>query len=147
MQNEGVKHILQGEQDASFLYPTGGDKVVELAMKILQKQPFSKENTLYTTVVDKSNVRILQLQTNQIIEKQAKIDQINHSLSASLAKYANQQTLFYISIVAIALITIFLLISISAYRTKSRANRHLELKKVACNCYMHRRPNTVYASC
>lgn len=130
LQNEGVKHILEGKQDASFLYPTGGDKVVELAMKILQKKPFSKENTLHTTVVDKSNVRVLQLQTEQIAEKQAKIDQINQSLNASLTRYANQRTLFYIAIIAIALITLFFLIAVRAYRTKSRANKHLELKNL-----------------
>ncbi len=128
LQSEGVQNILHGVQDASFLYPTGGDKVVELAMKILQKQPFSKENNLHTAVIDKSNVRVLQLQTEQIDEKQAKIEAINHSLNASLVKYTNQQTLFYISIIAIVLVTAFLLIAIRAYRTKSRANNELALK-------------------
>ncbi|WP_231555650.1 substrate-binding domain-containing protein [Capnocytophaga cynodegmi] len=128
LQNEGVQNIIQGKQNASFLYPTGGDKVVELAMKILQKRPFTKENTLHTTVVDKSNVRVLQLQTEQITEKQAKIDAINQSLNESLVKYTNQRTLFYISVIAIVLVMIFLLITIRAYRTENRARQMLALK-------------------
>ena len=73
LQQVGIQNIENSVQDASFIYPTGGEKVIELAMKILHKQPFQRENILNTTVVDKSNVRILQLQTEQIAEKQAKI--------------------------------------------------------------------------
>lgn len=128
LQGEGVEQILKGVQDASFLYPTGGDKVVELAMKILENQPFEKENTLHTAVVDKQNVRILQLQTEQISEKQAKIEAVNHSLNESLIKYTNQQTLFYVFLIAIILITILLVVAIRAYRNKSKAHRELALK-------------------
>lgn len=122
----GIQNIQNNIQDASFIYPTGGDKVIGLAMKILKNQPFQRENTLYTTVVDKSNVRVLQLQTEQIAEQQLKVDSINSSLDDSLAKYTNQKTLFYISIIAIVLITFFLLISFKAYRAKSKANLQLE---------------------
>ncbi|MFV0539420.1 MAG: substrate-binding domain-containing protein, partial [Dysgonomonas sp.] len=121
----GIQNIENNVQDASFIYPTGGDKVVDLAMKILKGQPFDRENTLYTTVVDKSNVRVLQLQTEQIAEQQLKIDLINSSLNDSLVRYTNQKTLFYISIIAIVLISFFLLISFQAYRAKSKANRLL----------------------
>lgn len=122
----GIENIENNVQNASFIYPTGGDKVVDLAMKILKNQPFQRENTLYTTVVDKSNVRVLQLQTEQISEQQSKIDSINASLDDSLARYTNQKTLFYISIIAIVLITFFLLVSFKAYRAKSKANLLLE---------------------
>lgn len=121
----GIQNIQNNVQDASFIYPTGGDKVVDLAMKILKNQPFHRENTLYTTVIDKSNVRVLQLQTEQIAEQQLKIDSINSSLNDSLVRYTNQKTLFYISIIAIVLISFFLLVSFKAYRAKSKANRLL----------------------
>lgn len=121
----GIQNIQNNIQDASFIYPTGGDKVVDLAMKILKSRVFDRENTLYTTVVDKSNVRVLQLQTEQIAEQQSKIDSINSSLNDSLERYTNQKTLFYISIIAIVLISFFLLISFQAYRAKSKANRLL----------------------
>ena len=122
----GIQNIQNNIQDASFIYPTGGDKVIDLAMKILKNQPFDRENTLYTTVIDKSNVRVLQLQTEQIAEQQLKVDSINSSLDDSLARYTNQKTLFYISIIAIVLITFFLLISFKAYRAKSKTNLQLE---------------------
>ena len=125
----GIKNIENNVQDASFIYPTGGEKVIDLAMKILHKQPFERENILNTTVVDKSNVRMLQLQTEQIAQKQHKIEDINQQLSESVIQHTNQQMLLYLSITAIVLVTVFLLMVIRAYRAKSRANRELEHQK------------------
>ena len=107
LQQEGISNIENNVQDASFIYPTGGEKVIDLAMKILHKQPFERENILNTAVVDKSNVRILQLQTEQIAQKQAKIEDINQQLSESLIQHTTQRTLFYISIIAIGLLPYF----------------------------------------
>lgn len=122
----GIQNIQNNIQDASFIYPTGGDKVIDLAMKILTNQSFERENILSTTVIDKSNVRVLQLQTEQIAEQQSKIDSINSLLNDSLVKYTNQRTLFCFSIVAIILITFFSFVSFKAYRAKSKANLLLE---------------------
>ena len=129
LQQVGIQNIENNVQDASFIYPTGGEKVIELAMKILHKQPFERENILNTTVVDKSNVRILQLQTEQIAEKQAKIENINNQLSESLIQHTNQRMLLYLSITAIVLITVFLLMAIRAYRAKSKTNSELKHQK------------------
>lgn len=129
LQQVGIQNIENSVQDASFIYPTGGEKVIELAMKILHKQPFERENILNTTVVDKSNVRILQLQTEQIAEKQAKIEDINNQLSESLIQHTNQRMLLYLSITAIVLITVFLLMAIRAYRAKSKTNSELKRQK------------------
>ena len=129
LQQVGIQNIENNVQDASFIYPTGGEKVIELAMKILHKQPFQRENILNTTVVDKSNVRILQLQTEQIAEKQTKIEDINNQLSESLIQHTNQRMLLYLSITAIVLITVFLLMAIRAYRAKSKTNSELKRQK------------------
>ena len=129
LQQVGIQNIENSVQDASFIYPTGGEKVIELAMKILHKQPFQRENILNTTVVDKSNVRILQLQTEQIAEKQTKIEDINNQLSESLIQHTNQRMLLYLSITAIVLITVFLLMAIRAYRAKSKTNSELKRQK------------------
>lgn len=125
----GIENIQNGLQDASFIYPTGGDKVIDLAMSILTKQHFVKENILYTAVVDKSNVRVLQLQTEQIAGQQQKAAQINKLLNESLKQYSNQQSLFYGTILILLLISVLFIVSIFAYRNKSRSNKLLEEQK------------------
>ena len=58
----GVDMILDGVLAASFVNATGGDKIMELAMNILQNKPFERETILPTTQVDHTNARILKLQ-------------------------------------------------------------------------------------
>lgn len=125
----GIENIQKGLQDASFIYPTGGDKVIDLAIKILSDQQFDRENILYTAVVDKSNVRMLQLQTDQIYDYQFKIERMNGLLNQSIAQYSNQTTLFYGTIFILLLISILFFVSILAYRSKSKSNRLLEEQK------------------
>lgn len=125
----GIENIEKGIQDASFIYPTGGDKVIDLALSILQNKPFKKENILQTAVVDKSNVRVLQLQTEQIQNHQERVKRINGLLNRSLKLYSNQQLLFYGTILVLLLISILLLGSILAYRSKNKSNKLLEEQK------------------
>ncbi|MDL2214920.1 substrate-binding domain-containing protein [Dysgonomonas sp. OttesenSCG-928-M03] len=125
----GMENIEKGIQNASFIYPTGGDKIIDLALKILQNKPYLKENILHTAVVDRSNVRVLQLQTEQITNHQEKVERINELLDESLKQYSNQQTLFYGTILVLLLISILLVVSALAYRNKSKSNRLLEEQK------------------
>ena len=43
---------------ATMLYPTGGEEAIRIAHKILNKEPFARENNLQTTVIDSNNVTI-----------------------------------------------------------------------------------------
>lgn len=122
----GMENIQKGLLDASFIYPTGGDKVIDIAMNILQKKPFDRENILHTAVVDRSNVRVLQLQTEQIKNHQQKVERINGQLDESLEQYSNQQTLFHGTILALILILLLFFLTIWAYTSKSKANKKLE---------------------
>ena len=51
----GVEKVLAGELDATFIYPTGGDRVMQIAMDILNKRDFPRETILGTSVVDRDN--------------------------------------------------------------------------------------------
>ena len=44
-ENQGVDMVYKGLLDASFVYPTGGDSLLRLAMKILKHEPFEKNTT------------------------------------------------------------------------------------------------------
>lgn len=127
----GIENIIKGIQDASFIYPTGGDKVMELAMNILEDRPFDHENILYTAVVDRTNARVIQLQTDQIFKHQEKLKVMNNMLDQSIIKYSNQKILLYAVVVILVLIIILLFISAKAYRSKSKTNHRLELQNKA----------------
>lgn len=125
-ENGGIQNIQKGLLDASFIYPTGGDKVIALAVKILKHEEYKRENTLRTAVVDKNNVRTILLQTDQIAEQQAKLEATHGLLNKSLMRYSNQQNIFYATIIILILITTLLVFLILAYRSKSRINALLK---------------------
>lgn len=124
--NGGIQNIQKGLLDASFIYPTGGDKVISLAVSILKNEKFKRENILRTAVVDKNNVRTILLQTDQIAEQQAKLQATHNLLNKSLMKYSNQQNIFYATILILFLITTLLAFLILAYRSKSKINALLK---------------------
>lgn len=53
----GAQAVLNGQLDATFLYPTGGKQAVQTALKILNGQQVPKHITLETATIDSSNAR------------------------------------------------------------------------------------------
>jgi ribose transport system substrate-binding protein len=54
--HEGVEYVKKGILDATFLYPTGGERAVEVALEILTGKKVDKEITLGTRLFTKANV-------------------------------------------------------------------------------------------
>ncbi|PCJ65121.1 MAG: hypothetical protein COA73_03060 [Candidatus Hydrogenedentota bacterium] len=54
--HEGVAYVAQGIMDATFQYPTGGAEAIEVALKILNEEPFEKRIVLGSRLFTKSNV-------------------------------------------------------------------------------------------
>lgn len=79
-----------------MLYPTGGEEAIRTAMKILNKEDFKKENNLQTTVIDSSNVRLMQLQAAKVASQQQSIERQHKMLEEQEKTYKSQTTLLYI---------------------------------------------------
>ncbi|MDD3322377.1 MAG: substrate-binding domain-containing protein [Paludibacter sp.] len=129
----GIQKVINGTIDATFIYPTGGEKAIQTAVRILRKEPYDKENILYTAVVDKSNARVLKLQTDQIIYHQNRIGQLNQVLNINLEKYSSQRNFLFLSLAVLTLILILLILLIRLYRHKNKVNKELELTNIAIN--------------
>jgi len=54
--HEGVMYVKQGILDATFLYPTGGEEAIRVAMKIMAGENVPKEITLGSRLFTKENV-------------------------------------------------------------------------------------------
>ncbi len=74
----GVESVAEGKLDATFIYPTGGDKVIQVAMAILQGEPYQRENILSTALVNRANARVMQMQMKHILTLDQKIELLNH---------------------------------------------------------------------
>lgn len=121
----GINNILKGYQDVSFIYPTGGDKILEVAHNILTGKNYERNNILYTGIVDQSNAHIIGKQREAYFSEREKTDKVNTTLNQALENYSTQRIFFYISIFIAILIGIVLVIFVRAYRSKSRSKAAL----------------------
>ena len=125
----GVELVLDSVLDATFIYPTNGDKVLEMAMNILEKKPFARETTMETAIVDPINAPVMKLQTAHIAELDKKIETLNGRISGYLSRYANQQVVLYGSLLVLLLVAGLLLVAYKALRVKNRLNIELSKQK------------------
>ena len=70
----GLELVRDGLFEASYLYPTKGDEVIALAMRILRGQPFKRENPLTTTIVTHDNAELLLMQAKDMERQNANLD-------------------------------------------------------------------------
>ena len=125
----GVEQIINGVLDATFIYPTGGDKVVQVAMDILEKRPYERDTKLSTALVDKTNARVMQLQTDHITEQDGKIERLNNQVNEYLSRYSAQTMFLYACLIILLLFAALLAIIFRAYWTKNRMNMELSRQK------------------
>lgn len=125
----GLELVLDSVLNATFIYPTNGDKVMQLAMNILEKKPYPRETVMNTAVVDHTNAHVMQLQTTHISELDQKIETLNGRIGRYLSRVATQQVVMYGGLVILLLVAGLLLVVYKSLRSKNRLNRELSEQK------------------
>jgi signal transduction histidine kinase/DNA-binding response OmpR family regulator len=129
----GIEQVLDKKLTATFIYPTNGEKIIQLVLKILQGKPYQKNNTLYTSVVDESNAGVIKLQTDAITEQENKISFLDSQVNSYMTQFTTQRYLFFSAIVVIVLFLIAFISIFKAYSAKKRLNIELEKRNVEIN--------------
>ena len=128
-ENQGVDMVYKGLLDASFVYPTGGDSLLRLAMKILKHEPFEKNTTLATVLVDSSNARVMLLQGKKIKE----LDDKMAILQAKADEYFTMTQLQKMFLTACFVIVILLSVLLAITVTTLRHNKLTAAKLAEVN--------------
>jgi signal transduction histidine kinase/DNA-binding response OmpR family regulator/cellobiose-specific phosphotransferase system component IIB len=113
---------------ASVLYPTGGKEAVSIAMRILNKEPFSKENILQTVVIDSSTVQLMKLQWARISSQQNDIERQQTLLADQFKVYNNQRLVLNFIVITLVLTVVFGGLAFHALLENRKINRSLEQK-------------------
>lgn len=109
---QGVDKVLDKTLDATFIYPTGGDKAIQTAMAVLEGRPFERETLLSTALVNGNNARVMQMQTSHIDALDHKISLLNGKLDNSMVKFYSYRIYLTVCVVLLAIVaalTMFLL--------------------------------------
>jgi len=124
----GIQLVSDKVLQATFLNPTGGEEAIQVAFKILGKQPFSRENLLPSVVIDSANVRIMKLQMDRIDNQQQDIEKQYALLQEQQRIYHNQRNLLYAAITGLVLALILGSIAFLSLRHNRRINARLNSK-------------------
>lgn len=124
--NEGIDLVDRGILSATVLYPTGGKEAIRAAIAILNKQPFRRENRLPITLIDSSNVRIMKLQNDKVIEQQADIEKQSQRIDELSRTYTSQRDTLYLTVASLLVMMLLGMYALYLYYTKQAAYRTLE---------------------
>lgn len=126
----GLEAVSDGRINASFLYPTGGDKVINVAMKIINNEPINKRYILNTALIDETTATTLLMQSNQLINYQKRIEQQRQNINNLLDRFSIlRNSLTTILILMVILITFALYIYYINQKIRKR-NNQLKLKNI-----------------
>ena len=123
----GMENVRDGRMEASYIYPTRGDLVMQLALNILEKKPYKRDNYLKGTLVTSNNANALLLQNEEIMKQTARLQSLHGKVDNYLAQYNHQKVyLLLFSVIIILLVGIM----VYAYRT-TVMRRHIEEEATA----------------
>ena len=115
---------------ATVLYPTGGQEAIITALKILENKPFNKENSLVTTIIDSSNVRIMKLQSQKMISQQKEIEQRQLLINKQLKITQNQSAVIFLILLALGITILLGGILFYYLRENKKINKRLEKQNI-----------------
>lgn len=113
---------------ATVLYPTGGQEAILTAANILENKPYKKENQLFTTVIDSTNVRIMKLQNEKVLAQQMDIDRSQQKIEQQAIITQNQTNIIYTIPISLALALILGSVLFYYLRENRKINARLALQ-------------------
>ena len=103
-ENGGIRLVLDSLLDASYIYPTHGDQLLQLAVDILEGNPYEKETKLMSALVTQDNARVLLMESEEIMRQSHNLEQLHEKASQYLDQLGNQRTLIFVALAAILLL-------------------------------------------
>ena len=113
-ENGGIRLVQDSLLDASYIYPTQGDQVLQLAMDILEGKPYEKEKKLMSALVTEYNARVLLMESEEIMRQSHNLEQLHEKANDYFDQLGNQRTLTFVALAALFLL-LALLVGIYMY--------------------------------
>lgn len=131
----GLELVRQGVLEASMLYPTKGDEVIALAMKILRHEPFARDNYLSTSIVTRNNAELILMEAKDSERQRSSLDMLHRKVSQYNSAYHVQRFFTLGLVLLVVLIVVVAIYMFRSYLVKTRLNEQLaqsndELKRL-----------------
>jgi signal transduction histidine kinase/DNA-binding response OmpR family regulator len=116
----GIGSVKRGELQASYIYPTRGDKLMQLAMNILNGKEYAKENLLQSAIVTKDNADVVMLQADELSKQNERLEQLHQEVDRFFTAYNNQKVFLVLTIIILLLAIVTFLVIYRAIIMRKR---------------------------
>lgn len=121
-EDHGLEWVTHGDLDASVLYPTGGDVIVETAVKILHGEPYEREHVLPTFVVDARQAALLNDMDQAVIHEVEKVHWLQSQQRELLRRINVEDTAVCLLLIIVVMVVVFMV---------QMRRHHLERRRMA----------------
>lgn len=129
----GLELVRDGIFEASYLYPTKGDEVIALAMKILKHQPYERDNYLSTSIITQANAALTLMEARDAERQTRNLKTLHKQVDQYLSDYNSQKVMLIglclfllVCLAAAALIFRGYLIKVRLNETLAKTNGELK---------------------
>lgn len=122
---EGIDAVQKGQLSASYIYPTHGEEVIALALRILEGKPFERVNNMKSFVVTPQNVADISLSSNSLMKQNQYLATIQSKLETYLGFYHIQRSLLIVAFLVILLLAVAVATTWRAVKVTRHANRRM----------------------
>ena len=105
-EGNGLACVRDSILEASYIYPTHGDEVLQLAMNILEGKPYDKDNRLMASLVTRDNANVLLLQYEELIRQGHNVDLLHKQSDGYLQELDTQRVITWMAVGIIVLLLI-----------------------------------------
>ena len=107
----GIRLVRDSILEASYIYPTYGDRLLQLAIDILDGKPYQKEIRMQSALVTHDNANVLLMQTDETLRQGAYLEQLHEKADNYLHKLDTQRAITWLAcgVIVLLLVVIVLL--------------------------------------
>lgn len=117
----GIKAVSDGIIDATFIYPSEGNRLIKTALAILKNEQYDRITILPPSpAVDASNADIILRQNVSLVENTERIYILKKQLDEYWTQYSAQTTLFYVVIAFLVVLFAFIFLLLRAFWQRRR---------------------------
>ena len=119
----GIRLVRDSLLDASYIYPTRGDQIIQSAINILEGKPYEKEQLLMSALVTHDNANVLLMENEEIMRQSAYLDQLHEKADSYLHALGTQRIINWLAIGIIALLVVVFVLFYLYHRRKIALQR------------------------
>lgn len=118
----GIELVRDGVLDASYIYPTRGDIVMQQALSILEGRPYERDLYMKAALVTKDNAETMLMQAEEMSHISDQLEKLHRRVNFFFTQYSHQKVYFLLC----AIIFLLVIVAFAAFYRMVMVRRRME---------------------